>query len=506
MELPENLKISAEYISDINTVYNRTKSILANNLFPHYTKHDITHCERILVRINQLIDGTKVNLNDEEKFILICAVLLHDIGMQTTKYIGEDKSVDKLSEDDRNKIRDEHHLFSEKLIIDSIQLDQTHNFWLGLTSNCDFVTEIASVAKNHRKLKISEVSDEPIIIGAAKVRLKLLCALMRLGDCLDIDKRRVEIDQLKNISIETKSKFYWYSHHYVSGLNIDRQKIKVFFKFPKDYETSNSLVTKMFQYIKTEISDQVNEVYSVLDANGIVLHKEIEHSIAYSETVVSKMPVDLINEIMSGLGEIDFYWGGNREKSHAEIINYLKDKDLDEIFIAAIGFGTISTVLEHEGVQKKIQDRISKNNIKITFVLPGGLRDLLNFRQDIDEKDLIKTYQKGQLLLANFKKNISEKCFPEATEEERLEKISKYVEVKQYAGSVPRHFILYGSDDTIFFGAYLSHTTGKKSYIMKLTPKAEDVNENDKLNKGLFNLFKEEIKYIKEHSEVTIIN
>jgi hypothetical protein len=330
---------------------------------------------------------------------------------------------------------------------------------------------------------------------------------------------------------------------------------------PREQENLDVLLTYHW-------GDFRNKVESIIKQNkGIQKVKEEEYKNKY------------------GLGEIEFYWGGNRKSANKKIIEYLKDSDLSKIFISAIGFGTISNVLENKEVKekikniiledekieekikniiledekieekikniisgneeneekikniileneekikniilenedkkekiKKIEDIILEYKFKITFVLPGNVRDLLNFRQEMDENKLIGSYQTGQQLLMKFRKNLADSCFSTETEteteteidKEKLEKIEKYIEIKQYAGSVPRHFILYGSDGTIFFGSYLGHTTGRRSYMMKLTYKAEDTDEkeNEKLNKGLFALFEDEIGYLISNSKKTTL-
>ncbi|MDR3057940.1 MAG: HD domain-containing protein [Prevotella sp.] len=496
--------------SVINEVYERAKSVLETNLFPHYTKHDIGHSERILKRIDKLIDEN-AKLTNDEKFILICAVLLHDIGMQAPKRVTQlTLPFGKESNEILKQIRDNHHIISYELIKDSVSLNQSDTYYLGLKNKVDYVDYIALVAKNHRKLDYNTIPIEKYIDDDSKIRLQLLCSLMLLGDCLDITRKRVDIEKLNLVGIDTESQFHCYKHYYVSAIHIDNQTITISLKFPEKYEHTG-LINIIKQYIEDEIVRHLDLVGDTLHSNNVKINSKIKIDIDYG-TDVKEMPSDVTQYVMKlplqnetytgGLGEIEFYWGGNRETANEKIIEYLKTSDLSEIFIAAIGFGTISSVLENEEVKTIIQDRILTNSIKMTFVLPGSLRDLLNFRQEINEKRLNESYLKGQLLLTDFRKKLAESCFPTETEEERSKKIAKHIEIKQYVGSIPRHFILYGSDETIFFGAYLGHTTGKKSYMMKLKSK-EDVNEDSQMNKGLFTLFTKEIEYIKEHSKIT---
>jgi hypothetical protein len=505
-----NLKITdTSLCTAINGVYEKARELLDNPLHIHFTNHKIDHSERILQDIDKLIDKPE-RLSEKEKFVLICAVLLHDIGMQMEQYVPE-TITDR--EEILKNLRENHHEYSAKAIVDSVQLDIHDKYYLNLGGKREYVEFIALVAKNHRlKFDITDIEDD--YVGSETIHQKLLCALIRLGDCLDIDSRRVNIELLKAISIPTGSKFFWYSHHYVSAHIINRQTITIKFRFPKKYETEKVLVEGIILHIKNEIKKHLDNVYQILFNHDVRINAEVcTLKEEYSRTTVEEMPADLVEYIKEnskmqqegyksedGLGEIEFYWGGIRETANEKIIKYIIDNDLNEIFISAIGFGTVSSVLENEKVKKKLKEKIDQNKLKITFVLPGSFRELLSFRQDIDEDRLLESYQKGKELLKNFRKDLADKCFPTESEEEKSNIIAKYIEIKKYKGSVPRHFILYGSDGTIFFGSYLGHTTGKKSYMMKLKAK-ENSDENNKLNNGLFTLFMNEIDYLKIHSK-----
>ncbi|MDE7423562.1 MAG: HD domain-containing protein [Lachnospiraceae bacterium] len=299
-EIPDNLRlINDEYYSVLSVIYVQVEKLLKNPLHIHYTDHSITHSIRIANIISQIIENIDVHFNEEEKFILLAALLLHDIGMQTPDYA--DLGELPLNIEGLEKIRKKHHEYSEKLIIDSIQCSEEEAYFLGLNSKEEFVDDIALVAKYHRKMDIAVLDND--VIGDKIIRLRLLCALIRLGDCLDLDYRRVNIKRLlvfTNIPIE--SKFYWYAHHYVSGLLIQTQKIHIYFKFPKQYESRDEFTNKIIEYMTSEIRNQIDEVYDILDEYNIRFYKDIKVNKQYSKAQ-KRMPVELEEYIATANAE-----------------------------------------------------------------------------------------------------------------------------------------------------------------------------------------------------------
>ena len=59
------------------------KPILANNLLPYFTAHDVEHCERVTTVIDAFIEplqGATNRLTDDELFVVYAAAFLHDNG------------------------------------------------------------------------------------------------------------------------------------------------------------------------------------------------------------------------------------------------------------------------------------------------------------------------------------------------------------------------------------------------------------------------------------------
>ena len=303
-DIPDNLKLNNnEYYSVLSIVYIQVEKLLMTPLHIHYTDHSIKHSIRIVGIISKIIENIDLQFNEEEKFILLSAVLLHDIGMQTPNY--DDLGELPLSPEALEKIRKKHHEYSERLIVDSIQCSENEKYYLGLNSKEEFVDDIALVAKYHRKMNIGILDND--VIGDKIIRLKLLCALIRLGDCLDLDYRRVDVEKLLIYNIPIESKFYWYTHYFVQGLSIEAQKINIFFKFPKQYEDKETVTNKIIEYIIGEIRNQIDEVYDVLDEYNIRFYKDVIKRINYS-SAKKKMP-NALEEYITSLNDDSVYHG-----------------------------------------------------------------------------------------------------------------------------------------------------------------------------------------------------
>lgn len=290
MNLPKNLIIeSKEFNAVIDLVRKQVGELYKRPLHIHYTDHSLSHSDRIIKVVDMLLENATV-LNDEERFILVCAILLHDVGMQTPRYA--DLGELPLSNEALEKIRIKHHEFSYEMILDSVA-DGKYDF--GLKSQSEFLEDIATVAMNHRKLDLNLLEDD--VVGNTIIRIQLLSALIRLGDCLDIDYRRVDIDLLQVFPISTESAFFWYCHHYVKGLSVKNQKITITFSFPEKLKTENEVIEAIKKHIKSEIEHQIDEVYDVLDRQGIRLYRTVEFKTQYSKVSTQKMPNSLIEYI-----------------------------------------------------------------------------------------------------------------------------------------------------------------------------------------------------------------
>ena len=184
------------------------------------------HSNYIIKILEKLIDGLNPqdNLNETEIFCILAAAYLHDVGMQC-KYPEDIERAKKISEWKKipyyfqDLIRDEHHERSGRFIKDNsknLKLDH-------VDAEC-----IRLISEGHREIKLKSKEYEDQFIGLESVRVRLLSALLRLADELDIIYKRAPetlFDIFKN-DMPDYSRLQWLKHYYTSGLNIETHQVK----------------------------------------------------------------------------------------------------------------------------------------------------------------------------------------------------------------------------------------------------------------------------------------
>ena len=271
MKLAVSLQLKdGNLIQCINNIVEAVSKYWEVILLSHYTRHGVDHSERILVVLGNLLTKYSGLLNEHERFILIASSYLHDIGMQFPEYVGLRRKI-FYSYSERDKVRNVHHTAGANIIRESIV--NKNGIRLGLEDCKDYVDFIAEVSKYHRKLDIGHLSD--ITFQGEKIRLALLASLLRLGDALDVDFQRVNMEILKQWEIPVLSKFHWWSHYYVRSVSIKSNKIELCFRFPGQYR-DNYLVEVFVKKMYENINNEFMGVYDILIKYGITLHRNIE--------------------------------------------------------------------------------------------------------------------------------------------------------------------------------------------------------------------------------------
>ena len=232
-KIPDSLRLQdARLIRYLNEIMDSMSDFWETTIFHHYTDHGIRHSYRLVNILGSLLEDHHELLNEQERFILLASVHLHDIGMQSPQHAGLPlKNYMDYSWDEIEKVREKHHIAAHDMILESVSGKLELDLGLG---NCqEYVRFIATVSMYHRELDLEGVEDTNF--GGDPIRLRLLSSLLRLGDALDLDYRRVEIEVLKLWDIPLESKFHWWTHHYISSVSIERGKIGVYLRFPEEY-------------------------------------------------------------------------------------------------------------------------------------------------------------------------------------------------------------------------------------------------------------------------------
>ena len=217
--------LSTDQRREIENIRAAAERIWARPLHRYYTDHTISHSERIITRLDGLTAGmmaTDKRLNRTEIFILLAAAYLHDIGMQNERFAGGDLE----------QIREEHNEQSAEMIY-AVFENPTGAFPIAFPDQPTLVEAVALVSKGHRRVDLAGLDYEPLPYEDGILRLRLLAALLRFGDELDIDHRRVDMEMIKLAALPTDSQLHWWKCYYVSGVSIVDEYIRVAYRFPQ---------------------------------------------------------------------------------------------------------------------------------------------------------------------------------------------------------------------------------------------------------------------------------
>ena len=258
--------------------YCKKKSHVCYAMHPHFTCHDYRHSEVIIRRLDKLCDDlfnpeNILSLNYTEIFCLLASAYLHDTGMIHCR--DDDKirvnELNKRQNETPLTVRDlqrkEHHERSAEYIHGNREK-------LDLDSHLSRV--IGIISKGHRKVDLYDNEFKNETLGDHVIRVRLLAALLRLADELDLSHDRITEELYKIFDAEHGfdffSKIKFMKHHYTSGITISKEgigfdKIKIiniYLKIPsKDYER------RMKAIIKGPIEREIKATQSFLSEVGL---------------------------------------------------------------------------------------------------------------------------------------------------------------------------------------------------------------------------------------------
>jgi len=235
------------------------------------------HSERIIKILNDICGDmmkTDRKLNKQEIFILLASAYLHDIGMQYTD------ETEPTVEDVRNR----HHIFSEKMIIGSVEEPLRY---ASLAIPPEYVSEIAQVSRGHRETDLRTKDYEPIQKYGERIRLRLLTALLSLAGGLDISDKRVIINDLRSAPLAQEDRVYWWRYYYVKDVSIENGKVSIHFVFPSSDHRAPVVAS-----FENQLEGRINQLSDTLWEAGVKLYLG-EHKIEYSEVKERMSPDDL---------------------------------------------------------------------------------------------------------------------------------------------------------------------------------------------------------------------
>ncbi|NOQ27269.1 MAG: tetratricopeptide repeat protein [Bacteroidales bacterium] len=274
-----------------------------------FTDHGLDHCLRLIDYASQLLNANNGNsLSDEEMYLLIAGIYLHDIGMQcdVIKFKGiKDKAIkfgadfkieftstnaNQYSLPEQKEIRKNHQYLTAAWIDyafhnNGTALDNSIN-----TIDINLMQDLIDICMFHSSLDISKCS---LKLKISQGRKQLVASLVRFADELDIAKNRVSIETARNFSIDPFNAFFWYLHNSTTIEIIDSNLNFKIVLNPIDFESFGEYVRKT--YID-EFRKKNNTIIDILNNNNIPISISSDSKVIVYE-YAPKLPDEIINAI-----------------------------------------------------------------------------------------------------------------------------------------------------------------------------------------------------------------
>jgi len=235
-------KLSPQQKDNLNKIRHAVEEIWkGDHIISDFTSHGIDHSMRI---IGYSYDILSCNKNDEltqdETYLLLASIYLHDIGMQCyppepifsdiineAKCIAEERNICfncidfksesamKLTDDEQKFIREYHSLLTAALINYSFKKTDyiLHEACKGIQNNLRM--DLTHICLYHSKYSIMDC-EEYLTILEKEGRKKLIATILRLADEMDIGYNRINEDDYKILRKDPKNLIHWIKHKYTT--------------------------------------------------------------------------------------------------------------------------------------------------------------------------------------------------------------------------------------------------------------------------------------------------
>jgi tetratricopeptide (TPR) repeat protein len=321
-------KILTEYISDsrlsdslsyIRRVMEEIWASDAPRIVQDYTDHGVKHSERLANFVDKLLQvKLDKDFSEQEIYLLFAGIYLHDIGMQCdivkfpeiktkaealgAEFDGEfnSKRSNTYSLDEQKQIR-KNHQYLTAAWIDCAYRNNTYKLHSAVKSvPDDLVNDLMDVCKYHSKLTLIECPEN--FQFDPNGRKRMVAALLRFADELDIDSNRVSIKTVMNFSLDPNNSVFWWVHNNTKVVFSGSKQVLITIRLhPEDFEPYNSFIHEEF-INKFKIKNQ--PVMDVLVKHGIPITVE-SNSAVVGYDHAQKFPSEIIAVLNEQLQQMD---------------------------------------------------------------------------------------------------------------------------------------------------------------------------------------------------------
>nr|QNO49437.1 hypothetical protein JHKIABMC_00043 [Methanosarcinales archaeon ANME-2c ERB4] len=215
-----------DYVSQLASIKKHSEEVWKMETFHHayYTLHGMDHSRAVISMLDGLVDGINPDhgLTNPEIFYLLASVYLHDVGMLIPYPDDEDRANEINARKKRlytkeDLIRDEHHLRSGEYVTEhAAELELDH-----VESEC-----VKLICEGHRVVELDTEDYSDRLIGSERIRVRVLAALLRFSDELDISYKRApkKLMAILEEDMPDYSRLQWLKHYYTSGVDVSVQR------------------------------------------------------------------------------------------------------------------------------------------------------------------------------------------------------------------------------------------------------------------------------------------
>jgi CheY-like chemotaxis protein len=308
--------------SSLAAIRQAMEDIWANDtprIVQDFTDHGEKHSERLTRFAAKLLEANYgLPFSDQEIYLLMAGIYLHDIGMQcdvikhpeikaraedlgaqfTVAFTAQTTSRYNLVE--QKAIRRNHHYLTAAWIDHA---DRTGETVLGpavRTIPEDLVDDVIDACKYHAKQPITDCP--PQFMFDSTGRKQLVAALLRLADELDIDAHRVSIETVKNFALDPYNSVYWWLHHHTKIVFSARNMILLTIRLhPNDAEQLGPLVEAIFI---NGFEKKNKPVISVLTRNNIPIVVDSNSRVMRHDRA-KPLPPEIVETVLGLQEELD---------------------------------------------------------------------------------------------------------------------------------------------------------------------------------------------------------
>jgi len=359
----KTFEISAtNLMNSINDIREVAGYLTKDNIDKYFTAHDVGHSDRMLNIISSFLNNEpEKSLNEDERYVLIAATYLHDIGMQ-----------DEIKGTTEPKVRRSRHnvIAAERI------KEEPENYKIIV----DYSPVIALVVEGHRiDISKDDRYKNTFKIGTNKeIRIDLLAALLQFADELDITYERVNPAKFSILAINIESKKHFFKHYYTQAININGQtgNISITLRFPKDkkikYENIfHSLIYKKIRHSFELLLPIISGKYGIRLILKETLDPTIEIESPSFLTIDDRTLHAISNELFPASGFLNL----------ADARNELSEREFtSELFYK--GYSNFQAIINDFDIKRSVFDEvlsllkksieISSHERKLCFLFIGG--------------------------------------------------------------------------------------------------------------------------------------